>query len=205
MSGGEKERLGWHSRRAALALQVINRCEMRWSHMHRVQGWMWVSWEKKPQTTKSLQETQAVWERSVQAERPEAKQSYISYLLENEGNFRVNWAADICPVLAKNTLLRRILSPAPCYPCWNLLPPHYWQPNSWWVPPWHIALINKTLIKLILPTEQSRQLVWDPKYHWKQEAYTYNGSEIIRYWFAYLEDIKSLTDNNFFFVYSQSI
>lgn len=112
------------------------------AHTEFKEGCEWAGEKKKNQKTKSLQTTQVVWERSVQAERPEAKQSHINYLLQTEGNFRVNWAADICPVLATNTLLRRMLSPAPCYPCWNLLPPHYWQPDSSLIPPWHIVLIN---------------------------------------------------------------
>lgn len=99
-------------------------------------------WASREKNLKSLQATQAVWERSVQAERPEAKQLCINYLLQTEGNFLVNWAADVCPVLATNMLLRRILSLAPCNPCWNLLPWYYWQLNSSLVPPWHIVLIN---------------------------------------------------------------
>lgn len=44
-----------------------------------------------------------------------------------------------------------------------------------------------------------------PQIPWKQEACTYNGPEIIRYWFTYPEDIKSLTDKNVFLVYTQNI
>lgn len=43
-----------------------------------------------------------------------------------------------------------------------------------------------------------------PQIPWKQGAYTYNAPEMIRYWFTYPEDIKSLTDKNIYFsIYSK--
>lgn len=53
MCGGERERVGWHSRRAALALPVVEGCGMRWSCTHRTQARMRASWKKKRKKTKN--------------------------------------------------------------------------------------------------------------------------------------------------------